>query len=246
MVDLRSKWRGESWEEMAQQNPLAAIMTTPEMFESTDLSEERLEVFFARGRNLLERNLLPLPETGVVVDFGCGAGRILKAVHDHGLPCAGIDISPTMVELCSRFVPGAEAYVFSGGPTPLKEGCASLVYSYAVVQHIQKLSDYLAAFDEMCRLVGPGGRLRVQVACDDFQGSFENSGRTENHEDYSIHYPASGESYRRDQDNWQGVTIDHSLQEQILAERGLTVEGWRTHSGKSLSRVVWISATRPS
>ncbi|HEY5410568.1 MAG TPA: class I SAM-dependent methyltransferase, partial [Caulobacteraceae bacterium] len=205
-----------------------------------------LEAFFAKGRDLVERNLLPLPDQGLIVEFGCGAGRILRHIYEQGRDCAGIDISPTMVDLCRRLVPQAQAHVFAGGRTPLPDGCASLVYSYAVVQHISRLSDYFAAFDEMCRLVAPGGVLRVQVACDDFLGGLETPGRTENFETYSLHSPVTGKPYRRDYNNWIGVAIGHEFQEKILRDHGLIVGGWRAHSGKQRSRAMWVSATRPS
>jgi SAM-dependent methyltransferase len=242
--DIRNEWRLKSWDEMAKENALAAIMTTPEMLETVELSDERLQAFFARGRELFARNIEPLPPTGRIVEYGCGAGRILSAVAGLGRDCAGIDISETMIELCRKFVPQADLHVLKDGRSGLQDGCASLVYSYAVVQHIRLLSDYVVAFDEMCRLLAPGGVLKVQVSTDDFRHGFDRPGRAENHETYSVHHPAAGTSYRRDQDNWNGVCVDHELQVRLLEERGLEFEGWRFHKDKP-SRVVWLTARRP-
>jgi len=245
MADIRDAWRAKSWDEMARENALAAIMTTPEMMASADMSQERLQAFFDRGRELYERYVKPLaPPEGMLVEYGCGAGRILRAVCDDGRACAGVDISPTMIELCRQFVPEAEAHVLQAGRSGLPDACASMVYSNAVVQHIQRLSDYVAAFDEMCRLLAPGGVLHVQVSTDDFLHGFDNPGRAENHETYSIHYPPGGQPYRRDQDNWNGVCIDHDALQQIVEARGLVFEGWRSYKAKP-TRVIWLKARRP-
>ena len=243
-ADLRDAWRTKSWEEMANENALAAVMTTPEMMATADLSDERVAAFFARGQELFDRHLRPYLRDGLIVDYGCGAGRLLRAAADDGRKCAGIDISPTMIELCRRFVPGADLHVLADGRSALPDACASMVYSYAVVQHISRLSAYVAALDEMCRVLAPGGLLKVQVSTDDFRNGFETPGRAENHETYSMHFPASGESYRRDQDNWTGVCIDHETMIQIIGERGLVFDAWGFHKNKP-SRVVWLTAHRP-
>ena len=127
MADIRDAWRAKSWDEMARENALAAIMTTPEMMASADMSQERLQAFFDRGRELYERYVKPLaPPEGMLVEYGCGAGRILRAVCDDGRACAGVDISPTMIELCRQFVPEAEAHVLQAGRSGLPDACASL------------------------------------------------------------------------------------------------------------------------
>ena len=247
MVDLRDGWRAKSWEEMARENALAAVMTTDEMMATSELTEDRVEAFFQRGRELYQRNIDPLPPEGMIVEYGCGAGRILKAVADQGRACAGIDISATMIDLARRFVPQADLHVLKDGRSGLPDGCASLVYSYAVVQHISTLSAYTAAWDEICRLLGPGGRLKVQISTDDFRWGMERPGRAENHETWSMHYPdpAHGKPYRRDQDNWNGVCIDTQTQVRMVEERGLVFEGWRFHKPDRPSRVVWLYARRP-
>ena len=242
--DPRHDWAGKTWEEMARENPLAAVMTTKEMRAEGGISEARLELFFAKGRKLFERYIQPFLKPGLVVDYGCGPGRVLRAVADAGLPCAGMDISSTMIELGRTLVPEADLHVLNDGRSALPDACASVVYSYAVVQHISRLDAYEAAFDEMCRVLAPGGVLLVQVACDDFQFGLASPGRTENHQTWYMHYPAKGEPYRYDQDNWGGVTIGNDRQVLMLEDRGLIFDEWRPHKSKA-SRVWWLQAHRP-
>ena len=220
---------------------------------SEGFTPEQLEEFFTKGRREVKRHLVPLfqtlpspPDKTVVVDYGCGAGRLLKTVAGLGYRAVGIDISPTMIKHCARLVPKAAALhvLDEDGRCAMESGTADLVYSYAVVQHISQLSRYITAFDEMCRVLKPGGRLAVQVVTDDFlSGDLEKPAKTENHEDHSLHVPLEGEPYRREQDNWGGVHIGHDRLTSILAERGVGIDQWYFHKRTRL-RPVWVIGTK--
>ncbi len=183
-----------------------------------------------------------------MAEYGCGVGRMLNATIEAGYRCAGIDISPTMLEHCRRLVPQAEAlYVLDeDGRCAMPSESARVVFSFAVVQHIASLKNYVTAFDEMCRILQPGGVLTVQVNCKDFEGGdLEAPDRTENHETYSLHF-RRGESepyLRHEQNQWSGVYIGCQLLAELLAERGMVIKGWRYHSpDKPLS--VWLTASK--
>jgi len=250
--DVLRAWEGTTWEEKARQNPLFAVMTTPAMEDASpdQFDEKQLAEFFAKGELLYTTHVAPLiallpdrDQNPLVMEYGCGVGRILKAVGAAGVRCAGIDISPTMIEHCRRLAPDAEAlYVLDAdGRTNAPDACASAVYSYAVVQHISALSNYVRAFDEMCRVLKPGGVIAVQVNCEDFvSGDFDAPDSTENFETYSLH-TRRGEKKpysRHEQNHWSGVYIGHALQTQIFADRGVSVERLYYHSKKKL-RAVW-------
>jgi SAM-dependent methyltransferase len=251
------RWKDISWEEMAQENPLFAVMTTDSMAEapSTDFTPEQRDELFRKGRKLFARHLRKLlakrvqpPEAWLVAEYGCGVGRILNAAIEAGYRCAGIDISPTMLEHCRRLVPRVEAlYPLDGhGRCAMPSESARLVFSFAVVQHIASLKNFVTAFDEMCRILQPGGILTVQVNCKDFEGGdLEAPERTENHETYSLHFRAGeDEPYlRHDQNQWSGVYVGHQLLTELLVERGMVLRNWRYHSpDKPLS--VWFVASK--
>ena len=178
-----------------------------------------------------------------MVEYGCGAGRLLKPLIDRGYRCSGIDISSTMLRHCRDLTPEVEALseLDAEGRCAIASESASIVFSHAVVQHISRLSHYVTAIDEMCRILKPGGVLALHLNCEDFaDGPDGPFGRTENHETYSLHYrPGATEPYlRHDQNNWSGVYIGRDTLASILAGHGVTMERWRPHTA-SKPRSVW-------
>jgi SAM-dependent methyltransferase len=164
-----------SWEEKARRNPLFAVMSADAFQEKgpdpAAWNEHDLELFFAKGRQVYEIFLRPVlqrmplpPGQGLLVEYGCGMGRVLKAVAADGYQVAGIDISPTMLSHSRRLVPEVERLsgLDQAGRSDLPDGCADFLYSYAVIQHIPTLSGVRRAVGEMCRVLKPGGTLKLQ------------------------------------------------------------------------------------
>ncbi len=253
VVDVPRRWVRNSWEDKARENPLFAVQSTEEMLDApaTDFSDEHLRRLFERGRLLLREQIGPLLEArpepkseAFVVEYGCGVGRILRALVGAGYRCAGIDISPTMVEHCRRLVPEAEAHVLDeAGRSGLPDGVASLVFSFAVVQHIAALSAYERALDEMCRVLAPGGTLAIHLNCEDFTETPPT--RTENFEDHSLHYRQGEQApyLRHEQQQWSGVYIGFDRLQQRLADHGVTIERRYFHNPAKL-RGVWVIGSR--
>jgi SAM-dependent methyltransferase len=65
-----------------------------EYFERTVLAD--LSTFY-------ERFLRHVKPGGLILDAGCGSGRDLKALHSHGFEVLGIDASPKLASIASKF-----------------------------------------------------------------------------------------------------------------------------------------------
>jgi SAM-dependent methyltransferase len=164
-----------SWEEKARKNPLFAVMSVDQFVEKgadpNEWTREELDRFFDKGKRLYDVFLCPLlqripleADHAFLVEYGSGMGRILRTLHSEGYDCAGIDISPTMLDLSRRLVPEVEKLhlLTENGSTSLPGECADFVFSYAVLQHINRLSKVKLALGEMCRLLKLGGILKIQ------------------------------------------------------------------------------------
>lgn len=255
--ELLARWSRMEWEAIARENPLFAVMSVPDFLnEGPDgFSEASLEAFFRKGEDIFETHVRPClarleagAERPFLVEYGCGMGRILKAVLASGYDCAGIDISPTMLKHCRNFL-GDRVPLYqldADNRCGIPDGAADIVYSYAVFQHIQKLSVYERALEEVARIVAPGGVLALHLNCEDFiAGDFGNPGRTENFEDHSVHYRAGATvPFRtRQNSNWSGVKIGYDRLRAKLDASGIRVEQVYYHRVKK-PRGIWVIGHR--
>lgn len=170
---MDSKFKRDlDWEEKAKINPLYAIMSDPAFSEeNTSLDEKKLASFYGKGERIwkifFESELLAFidPPSTKVLEFGCGMGRLLKNAGSRGYNCYGIDISETQLKLAQQFLGGANYHFYqvTDNRIPFDDNYFDFVYSYAVLQHIRKLSDFKASVSEMCRVVKKGGTIKVQL-----------------------------------------------------------------------------------
>jgi SAM-dependent methyltransferase len=158
------------WERNAQADALWAILTDRERASKT----WNLDEFFQTGRTeianvfrYMESAGIPVPQGGCFLDFGCGVGRISRALMPHFDSGFGIDISDTMIELARQYSAND-----SRRPTFIVNKVANLAvipddsvdfaYSHIVIQHIPK--ELQAVFiGELLRPLRPGGIAAFQV-----------------------------------------------------------------------------------
>lgn len=239
MVLVPRHWEDSSWEEKAQENRLFAIQTTDQMSgaPASGFPPELIKSLMERGRVIYREHLAPLLAGGeVVFEYGCGAGRILNALVEAGHPVFGVDISPTMIRHCRTLVPAAKVCKLKASRDEIPDGAADFAFSYAVLQHIARLSAYLDALSEVARVVRPGGRVALHLNCVDLV----HGGRTLNYKDRSIHYrPGEKRPVVHRQSEVSGVRIGWDRLKSELAERGIEVETWRPHNPDK-PKAVWV------
>ncbi|MGW2859549.1 class I SAM-dependent methyltransferase [Streptomyces sp. NPDC001205] len=99
---------------------------------------------------------------GVLLDFGCGPGRVAAhAAHRLGMRIIGVDTSPDMLALARRQgTPGAEYHLITDGRADaLSDGCADAAMCNHVLASLPDERTVLDVFGEIHRLLRPGAPL---------------------------------------------------------------------------------------
>ena len=242
-----------SWEEKARRNPLWAVMSVP-AFEQlgpdpAQWTREQIDLFLDKGRLLADAYLEPpLRRAGLsgcrVFEYGSGMGRLLNAFAERGYRCVGVDISATMLTHSRTLVPAVTDLHLLGadGVVPLQDASVDYAFSYAVLQHIPRRSQVQRAVAEMCRVLRPGGLLRLQLQASSvpFRRPKEAVIRAVNFEAHSLVYrwvrlqrllplpgwvPLVPAVYLHRHGNWAGVPLRWPSLQRLLNRCGVKVYG---------------------
>ena len=145
------------WEQFAQEDPEVYI------WGKARTSADYQDTFFATGRNEVP-GILSLVEPylrgrDLVVEYGCGVGRLLIPMREHFDAALGVDISPSMLgrlrdNCAERGVTGVRtALATDDWPKDVR---ADLVYCWAVFQHIASAAVIQGVLNNIARAVKPG------------------------------------------------------------------------------------------
>jgi SAM-dependent methyltransferase len=157
------------WDELAGFNAEWAVLSDPE----TRFGTWDQERFFATGDEQIEKTMrvaaeLGLPRAhGSVLDFGCGVGRLSRALSRHFDRYTGVDISPEMVARARELSGSAEERTFLVNETPdlsaFESDSFDAVFSFLVLQHIGDRDQIRAYLAEFARVLVPGGLIAFQI-----------------------------------------------------------------------------------
>lgn len=113
-------------------------------------------------RKLVRRVRSARPES--VVEFGCGPGRLVRALSEHSgaADVVGLDLSPYLLERAHARLtrPNARLLHASGLSTPAGEASFDVAVAAHYVGHLPP-PVRPAAVSEMARVVRPGGRVII-------------------------------------------------------------------------------------
>lgn len=166
-VQLRQQ--EQDWNELAELDPYWAILIEPNKRFGRWNSEE----FFATGppeADALMNRAAQLEHPKArqrALDFGCGLGRMTRALADHFEECVGVDISENMIKGArelNRDVEGVSFVVNRAADLRIFDcGSFDFIYSTIVLQHVPERRAIKAYIGEFCRVLSPGGLAVFQL-----------------------------------------------------------------------------------
>jgi ubiquinone/menaquinone biosynthesis C-methylase UbiE len=161
--------RTSSWEEWGQVDPMWAIVTE----EGKENGGWDLEEFFASGEASIDSLWAKASELGVptqhrrALDFGCGMGRLTRALGRHADQVTGLDISPSMIGLAQEHNVGLSGLTFvvheGSDLRAFDDESFDIVCSLLVLQHLPSEEAMLGYLREFLRVLTPGGLLILQL-----------------------------------------------------------------------------------
>ena len=131
------------------------------------------EAFFAQGAEETDYYLklcgIPaLSASAVVVEIGCGPGRMTARLAALAGRVVATDVSGEMLTLCRKSLSGCANvdYVLLPGDgelTGVPDSSADVAFSYITLQHVPTVQAQLRYLAESVRVLRPGGQAAIQV-----------------------------------------------------------------------------------
>ena len=164
----RLKRFARDWNKLGKRNPYGAILTGA----AGELPQWTVEQLFETGQADADRFIADLERVAPTIrrrhllDFGCGVGRVTRALAPHFQSVVGVDVASTMISrarLLNQAYPNCQFVV-----TPhahlrgFETGTFDAIYSRLVLQHIPPplVCKYIP---ELIRVLAPGGVLMFQM-----------------------------------------------------------------------------------
>lgn len=183
------------------------------------------EHFWAGGRRALDKILgqvdAQIRPEDVVVDVGCGVGRLTRVLADRAAHVHAIDVSAEMLQQARELNAHLTNVTWHHGDGttlhPVEDTSADALVSHVVFQHIPDPAVILGYVREMGRVLRPGAWAAFQISTDP-----------------DIHRPRTGFADRvkaavgrapkgRDEPQWLGTAIDLGDVTKAAEESGLEV-----------------------
>jgi ubiquinone/menaquinone biosynthesis C-methylase UbiE len=128
------------------------------------IAGQRVATFHKKVLNDLMLNTLP--KEAAVLEMGCGTGRLLGHLGEHGYQLHGVDMSAGMLAIARRRLVEArnpirvELHLADAAALPFPDAKFDGVYSILV---LNLMPNYEEAFREVARVLKPGGLFVFNV-----------------------------------------------------------------------------------
>ncbi len=164
---MKDKYR-EQWERLGADDPYWAVLTNPNKRGGKWNSNE----FFNTGKMEIENVLGKLCklsvnlDRGVALDFGCGVGRLSRALANEFRKVIAVDVSSSMLEEAKKANHDIRNIEFIHNTTEhlkvIPEKSINFIYSNIVLQHMPK-SRQEVYIREFCKVLSSGGIVAFQT-----------------------------------------------------------------------------------
>ena len=166
-MDVRRLSR--DWDDLAEDDALFVVLAEP----GREGGRWNLEEFFATGESEID-DLFSRAERfdrparrQKALDFGCGVGRLTRALSAHFDECLGVDVSAAMVRRARELNADRPNCTFvqsiSTDLAQFESASFDLVYSSKVLQHLPSSDLARAYVAEFLRLARPDGVVAFQL-----------------------------------------------------------------------------------
>jgi SAM-dependent methyltransferase len=182
------------WEEVAKENPYWGVLSA-DVYKGVQLDEAAGLKFFQSGKQFIDdtvafirKHINPGFAPKRSLDFGCGVGRLLLPMARISGAAVGIDVAPSMVEICRNnlHASGIENATVILGDDRLSQvdGVFDFINSYIVIQHIPPERGYEIMALLLSKLEKGGvGSLQLTYA---------------KHRKFLVHETSAAQYYRRE------------------------------------------------
>lgn len=156
---------GAYWEQRSQK--MGQLSVTPGSWNELRQKQETDKLF----------KLMEVPwrkrSGAIVLDYGCGVGRMSRKLQEAEVKVKGVDVSPNMVMIARKN--GVDADALDGKRIPYEDDTFEGLFVCTVLQHIPDL-DLKATVDEIKRVLKPGAFIMLFENCSSKFGRTSSSG----------------------------------------------------------------------
>src|SRR5262245_5311802 len=162
---------GEAWEDWGRIDPFWAVLTEP----NARHGGWDVDRFFATGVDTVasmlsnaQRHGRPV-RRGTALDFGCGLGRLTRALAPHFQRTYGLDVASTMIKRAQQLEMerGASGAVFvlhdREDLSQYRAGSVDFLSCLLVLQHLGSREAIERYLREFVRVLHPGGVAVIQL-----------------------------------------------------------------------------------